>query len=40
MKLMEDNNTLVFLVDWRASKPMIKWALNAVYDINVKRVNT
>eukprot|EP00801_Mesodinium_rubrum_P005072 Mrub_05075.p1 GENE.Mrub_05075~~Mrub_05075.p1 ORF type:complete len:375 (+),score=95.32 Mrub_05075:164-1126(+) len=40
MKLMEDNNTLVFLVDWRASKPMIKWALNEVYDINVKRVNT
>ena len=27
MKLMEDNNTLVFVVDWRASKPMIKWAL-------------
>jgi len=40
MKLMEDNNTLVFLCDWRASKPMIKWALNEVYDINVKRVNT
>ena len=40
IKSIEDNNTLVFLVDRRASKPMIKKALKDLHDIKVKRVNT
>ena len=40
IKTIEDNNTLVFIVDRRASKPMIKKACQELYNIKVSRVNT
>merc|ERR1719348_565757 len=40
MKKIEDNNTLVFIVDKRANKPMIKMAVKKLYDIEVQKVNT
>ena len=40
MKKIEDNNTLVFIVDVRASKPQIKLAVKKLYDIHVAKVNT
>jgi len=40
MKKIEDNNTLVFIVDVRASKPQIKLAVKRLYDIDVANVNT
>ena len=40
IKTIEDNNTLVFIVDKKASKPMIKRAVKALYNINAKKVNT
>ncbi|KAI8782854.1 60S ribosomal protein L23A [Biomphalaria glabrata] len=40
MKKIEDNNTLVFIVDKRANKHMIKMAVKKLYDIDVSKVNT
>ena len=40
MKKIEDNNTLVFIVDKRANKPQIKHAVKKMYDIDVAKVNT
>ena len=40
MKKIEDNNTLVFIVDKRSNKNMIKAAVKKLYDIDVHRVNT
>lgn len=40
MKKIEDNNTLVFIVDVRANKPKIKLAVKRMYDIDVAKVNT
>ncbi|CAH1787333.1 unnamed protein product, partial [Owenia fusiformis] len=40
MKKIEDNNTLVFIVDIRANKPQIKTAVKKLYDIDVAKVNT
>ncbi|XP_065054416.1 large ribosomal subunit protein uL23-like [Rhopilema esculentum] len=40
MKKIEDNNTLVFIVDIRANKPQIKLAVKKLYDIDVAKVNT
>jgi large subunit ribosomal protein L23Ae len=40
MKKIEDNNTLVFLVDARASKKQIKDAVKRMYDITCDTVNT
>ena len=40
IKTIEDNNTLVFIVHKRASKPMIKRACKELYKINVKKINT
>ena len=40
MKKIEDNNTLVFIVDKKANKPQIKLAVKKVYDIHVSKVNT
>lgn len=40
MKKIEDNNTLVFIVDIRANKPQVKAAVKALYDIEVMKVNT
>ncbi|KAF9608031.1 hypothetical protein IFM89_005181 [Coptis chinensis] len=40
MKKIEDNNTLVFIVDIRADKKKIKVAVKKMYDIQRKKVNT
>ena len=40
MKKIEENNTLVFLVNKRATKPQIKIAVKEMYDIDAVRVNT
>jgi len=40
MKKIEDNNTLVFIVDKRANKPQIKMAVYKLYSIQVSKVNT
>ncbi|XP_065190154.1 large ribosomal subunit protein uL23-like [Sycon ciliatum] len=40
MKKIEDNNTLVFIVDKRANKPSIKIAVKSLYEIDVMKVNT
>ncbi len=40
IKTIEDRNTLVFVVDRRATKPMIKKACQSLYTIKVKKVNT
>ncbi|WVZ01262.1 hypothetical protein V8G54_027331 [Vigna mungo] len=40
MKKIEDNNTLVFIVDLRADKKKIKDAVKKMYDIQAKKVNT
>eukprot|EP00887_Chlorella_sp_A99_P008137 scaffold12.g8137.t1 len=40
MKKIEDNNTLVFIVDLRANKRQIKAAVAGLYDIAAKKVNT
>ena len=40
MKKIEDNNTLVFVCDTRATKPKIKAAVKRLYDIDVAKVNT
>ena len=40
IKTIEDRNTLVFIVDKRATKPMIKKACQQLYSIKVKKVNT
>ena len=40
MKKIEDNNTLVFLVNIKANKHRIKAAVKKLYDINIAKVNT
>ena len=40
IKTIEDHNTLVFICDRRAKKPVIKKACQELYKIKVKRVNT
>merc|ERR1711939_492684 len=40
MKKIEDNNTLVFIVDVRATKLQVKTAVNTMYDIQCAKVNT
>jgi large subunit ribosomal protein L23Ae len=40
MKKIEDNNTLVFIVDVKANKKKIKDAVKKMYDIQAKKVNT
>ena len=37
---IEENNTLVFIVDFRATKKQIKAAVNRMYDIQCEKVNT
>ena len=36
----ENHNTLVFIVDKRATKPMIKKSVQDLYAIKVRKVNT
>ena len=40
MKKIEDNNTLVFIVDKRANKPLVKQAVKSLYDVDIAKVNT
>ncbi|EPQ02828.1 60S ribosomal protein L23a [Myotis brandtii] len=40
MKKIEDNNTLVFIVDVKANTHQIKQAVKKLYDIDVAKVNT
>lgn len=40
MKKIEDNNTLVFLVDVRANKRQIKEAVKKLWDVQTASVNT
>jgi len=40
MKKIEDNNTLVFIVDLKANKRQIKEAVKQLYDIQPQKVNT
>lgn len=40
MKKIEENNTLVFIVDIKANKAQIKQALKKLYDIETVKINT
>mmetsp|Transcript_26211 Transcript_26211/g.32716 ORF Transcript_26211/g.32716 Transcript_26211/m.32716 type:complete len:129 (+) Transcript_26211:595-981(+) len=40
MKKIEDNNTLVFIVDIKANKRQIKEAVKNLYEIQCQKVNT
>ncbi|VEL12541.1 unnamed protein product [Protopolystoma xenopodis] len=40
MKKIEDNDTLVFIVDRRANKQTIKAAVQDLYRVKVAKVNT
>ena len=40
MKKIEDNNTLVFIVDTRANKAQIKLSVKKLYNIDISKVNT
>ena len=40
MKKIEENNTLVFIVDIKANKAQIKGALKKLYDIDTVKINT
>jgi len=40
MKKIEDNNTLVFIVDVRSNKRQIKDSVKRMYDIQADRINT
>ncbi len=40
MKKIEENNTLVFIVDLKANKRQIKEALKKLYDVECVKVNT
>lgn len=40
MKKIEENNTLVFIVDVKANKRQIKGALKKLYDVDTVKINT
>ena len=40
MKLIEDSNTLVFIVDIKSNKRQIKAAVRELYNIECEKVNT
>ena len=40
MKKIEENNTLVFIVDVKANKRQIKAALKKLYDVDCVKINT
>lgn len=40
MKKIEENNTLVFIVDVKANKRQIKEALKKLYDVDTVKINT
>ena len=40
MKKIEENNTLVFIVNVKANKRQIKMALKKLYDVDTVKINT
>lgn len=40
MKKIEENNTLVFIVDVKSNKRQIKMALKKLYDVDTVKINT
>ena len=40
LKKIEDHNTIVFLCDQKATKPLIKKAVEKLYNVKVVKVNT
>ena len=40
IRQMESDNSLVFIVDKKATKPMVKEAIEALYKVKVKEVST
>lgn len=40
MKKIEENNTLVFIVDVKSNKRQIKQALKKLYDVDTVKINT
>lgn len=40
MKMIEENNTLVFIVDTKSNKRQIKAALKTLYDVETVKLNT
>jgi len=40
MKKIEENNTLVFIVDLRSNKRQIKDAVKKLYDVEAVKINT
>lgn len=40
VRLMESENKLLFVVDKKATKPQIKEAIEAIFKVKVKNVNT
>jgi large subunit ribosomal protein L23Ae len=40
MKKIEENNTLVFIVDIKANKRQIKEAVRKLYDVKALKINT
>ena len=40
MKKIEENNTLVFIVDPKSNKAQIKQSLKKLYDIDTVKINT
>ncbi|KAF2086856.1 hypothetical protein K490DRAFT_66169 [Saccharata proteae CBS 121410] len=40
MKKIEENNTLVFIVDTKSNKRQIKQALKTLYDVDTIKINT
>lgn len=38
MKKIEDNNTLVFIVDIKANKPQIRAAVKKMYEVEIQKV--
>jgi len=40
MKKIEENNTLVFIVDLKSNKRQIKQAVKTLYDVQAAKINT
>lgn len=40
MKKIEENNTLVFIVDLKSNKRQIKQAVKQLYDVEAAKINT
>ncbi len=40
VSMVDEKNTLVFVVEDKATKPMVKEAVENLFDVEVKKVNT